>query len=71
MRVISGLLLKHWLEWYSTTYGALGIVMAIFFWLVIAGTLLVLAAALSPALAARRDLRLARRAESEGHVVAP
>jgi len=56
MRLISQLLLKHWLEWYSKTYGALGIVMAIFFWLVILGTVLVLAAALSPALAHRRDL---------------
>jgi membrane protein len=57
MRLISVLLLKNWLEWYSKTYGALGIVMAIFFWLVILGTVLVLAAALSPALAHRRDLR--------------
>ena len=54
------LLLKNWLEWYSKTYGALGIVMAIFFWLVILGTVMVLAAALSPALAHRRDLRHAR-----------
>ena len=59
MRIVSGLLLKHWLEWYSKTYGAIGIVMAIFFWLVIAATVLVLAAALSPALAHRRDLRRA------------
>jgi membrane protein len=56
LRLISGLLLKHWLEWYSKTYGALGIVMAIFFWIIILGTVLILAAALSPALAARRDL---------------
>ena len=60
MRLISVLLLKNWLEWYSKTYGALGIVMAIFFWIVILGTVLVLAAALSPALAHRRDLRQAR-----------
>lgn len=57
LRVISGLLLKHWLEWYSKTYGALGIVMAIFFWLIVISTVLILAAALSPALAHRRDLR--------------
>jgi uncharacterized BrkB/YihY/UPF0761 family membrane protein len=60
LRIISGLLLKNWLNWYSKTYGALGIVMAIFFWLVIYSTVLVLAAALSPALAHRRDLRRAR-----------
>jgi uncharacterized BrkB/YihY/UPF0761 family membrane protein len=56
MRLVSGVLLKHWLEWYSKTYGAIGIVMAIFFWLIILCTVMVLAAALSPALAARRDL---------------
>jgi membrane protein len=56
VRLISGLLLKHWLEWYSKTYGALGIVMAIFFWIIILATILILAAALSPALAHRRDL---------------
>jgi membrane protein len=60
LRIISGLLLKNWLNWYSKTYGALGIVMAIFFWLVIYSTVLVLAAALSPALAHRRDLLRAR-----------
>lgn len=57
LRLVSGLLLKHWLEWYSNTYGALGIVMAIFFWIIIIATVLILAAALSPALAHRRDLR--------------
>jgi uncharacterized BrkB/YihY/UPF0761 family membrane protein len=60
MRLISGLLLKHWLEWYSRTYGALGIVMALFFWIIILATIMVLAAALSPALAERRDLRQGR-----------
>jgi uncharacterized BrkB/YihY/UPF0761 family membrane protein len=60
LRIISGLLLKNWLNWYSKTYGALGIVMAIFFWLVIFSTVMVLAAALSPALAHRRDLMRAR-----------
>ena len=70
MRIISGLLLKHWLEWYSKSYGALGIVMAIFFWLVITATILVLAAALSPALAHRRDLRQARLAAGEESVIA-
>jgi uncharacterized BrkB/YihY/UPF0761 family membrane protein len=66
MRVISGLLLKHWLEWYSRTYGALGIVMALFFWIIILATVMVLAAALSPALAQRRNLRQARLAAAGG-----
>jgi membrane protein len=59
LRLISVLLLTHWLNWYSTTYGAFGIVIAAFFWIILIGTVLVLAAALSPALAHRRDLRAA------------
>jgi membrane protein len=69
IRAVSGLLLKHWLDWYSSTYGALGIVMAIFFWLIIIATILILAAALSPALAHRRDLRRARLDEAEQPVI--
>jgi membrane protein len=60
LRLISSLLLTHWLNWYSTTYGAFGIIIAIFFWIILEGTLLVLAAALSPALAQRRDLLAGR-----------
>ena len=48
--------LAHWLNWYSTTYGAFGIVIALFFWIILEATIIVLAAALSPALAHRRDL---------------
>ena len=60
LRLISVVLLTHWLNWYSTTYGAFGIVIAIFFWVILIGTILVLAAALSPALAHRRNLRAGR-----------
>ena len=60
LRLISSLLFTHWLNWYSATYGAFGIIIAVFFWIILEGTLLVLAAALSPALAERRDLRAAR-----------
>lgn len=56
LRVISSFLLTRWLKWYSTTYGSLGIVMAIVFWLILFTTVMLLAAALSPALAHRRDL---------------
>ena len=60
MRLLSRFLLVNWLEWYGKYYGGLGIVMALFFWITILGTILVLAAALSPALAHRRDLLEAR-----------
>ena len=56
LRLVSVIVLAHWLESYSRTYGALGIVMASFFWIIVAATILVLAAALSPALAHRREL---------------
>ena len=60
LRLVSSLVLAHWLTSYSNSYGALGIVMAIFFWMIIGGIILVLAAALSPALADRREVRRAR-----------
>jgi membrane protein len=56
LRVISSFLLTRWLTQYSTTYGSFGIVMAIVFWIILLTTIMVLAAALSPALAHRRDL---------------
>jgi uncharacterized BrkB/YihY/UPF0761 family membrane protein len=64
LRLISSLLLTHWLNWYTKTYGSFGIVMAILLWIIILATIMVLAAALSPALAHRRDLR-------QGRVAAP
>ena len=63
LRIISTVLLVRYLTNYSKTYGALGIVMALFFWLILFATILVLAAALSPALAHRRDLLRSRLAE--------
>ena len=60
LRLLSGLLFKHWLVWYSKYYGSLGIVMALFFWIMLYAGLLILAAALAPALAQRRDLRQTR-----------
>jgi membrane protein len=62
VRLLSHYLLVNWLEWYGKYYGGLGIVMALFFWVTIPATILVLAAALSPALAHRRQLRRERAA---------
>jgi membrane protein len=57
LRLISALVFRNWLVWYSKYYGSLGVVMAIFFWIMLPAGVLVLAAAFSPALAHRRDLR--------------
>jgi len=59
LRVISSFLFANWLNWYSLYYGGLGIVMAIFFWLVLGATILMVSAALPPAYAERRRARLA------------
>jgi membrane protein len=61
LRLISALLFRNWLVWYSKYYGSLGVAMAIFFWIALPASVLVLAAAFSPALAHRRDLREAQR----------
>jgi membrane protein len=55
MRLLSHFLLVRWLNWYSKYYGGFGILMALFFWLMIAATIVVVAAALSPVLAERRN----------------
>jgi hypothetical protein len=63
LRALSSVLFTNWLNWYSKYYGGIGIVMAIFFWLVLATTLLIITSALSPAYAVRRARRIeARRA---------
>jgi len=62
LRLISSIVLVNWLKWYGKYYGGFGIVMALFFWIMIAATIMVVAAALSPALAARRDALEARLA---------
>jgi membrane protein len=62
MRVLSSFLLVRWLRSYSKYFGTFGVVMAFFFWLMIAATILIVAAALSPAVAERRSLRKAARA---------
>ena len=49
--------MQFWVDLYARDYGGLGVVLAIYFWLVLASGLIVWTAALSPALADRRKLR--------------
>ncbi len=61
LRALSSLVFTHWLNWYSKYYGGIGIVMAIFFWLVLATTVLIVTSALPPAYAVRRAKRMEAR----------
>jgi uncharacterized BrkB/YihY/UPF0761 family membrane protein len=56
LRLFARVLLARWLTWYSTNYGGFGIVLALFSWLLVLGTLVVVGAALSPAVKRRRVL---------------
>jgi len=58
LRALGSVLFTNWLNWYSTYYGGIGIVMAIFFWLVLGATILIITSALSPAYAVRRARRI-------------
>lgn len=68
LRALSSVVFTNWLNWYSKYYGGIGIVMAIFFWLVAATTMLIITSALSPAYAVRRAKRIeARLTTLPGH----
>ena len=61
MRILSSFLLARWLVSYSRYFGSFGVVIALFFWLMVAATIMIVAAALSPALAERRSVRNAMK----------
>jgi uncharacterized BrkB/YihY/UPF0761 family membrane protein len=64
LMVISTYVMERWVDFYAQDYGGLGVVMAIFFWIELSAGIIVWAASLSPALAARRRLRADRFASS-------
>ena len=57
LMILSSFVMEFWVDFYAKDYGGLGVVMAIFFWIGFSSTVIVGAAALSPALAQRRALR--------------
>jgi len=63
LMVVSNYVMQFWVDLYARDYGGFGVVLALYFWLALSSAVIVWAAALSPALAARRTAR-AERASS-------
>jgi len=55
--IASSYFMERWVDLYARDYGGFGVVMAIYFWLAFSSAVIVWAAAISPALAQRRQLR--------------
>ena len=51
---VSSFAMATWIDFYATDFSGLGVVMALFFWLGLSSTVIVVAASLSPVLAGRR-----------------
>jgi uncharacterized BrkB/YihY/UPF0761 family membrane protein len=54
LMVVSRFVMQYWVDLYARDYGGLGVVLAIYFWILISAVVIVGAASLSPALAERR-----------------
>jgi uncharacterized BrkB/YihY/UPF0761 family membrane protein len=63
LMTVSNFVMQYWVDLYARDYGGLGVVLAIYFWIAFSSAVIVGAASLSPALAARRSFR-AERASS-------
>ena len=63
LMAVSNFVMQFWVDLYARDYGGFGVVLAIYFWIAFSSAVIVGAASLSPALAARRSLR-AERASS-------
>ena len=57
LMVISNFVMQYWVDLYARDYGGLGVVLAIYFWILFSSVVIVGAASLSPALAERRSAR--------------
>jgi uncharacterized BrkB/YihY/UPF0761 family membrane protein len=57
LMMVSRYVMQFWVDLYAQDYGGLGVVLAIYFWIALSSGIIVWAASLAPALAARRDLR--------------
>ena len=59
LMMVSRYVMQFWVDLYAKDYGGLGVVLALYFWILLSAGIIVWAASLSPALAARRDRRRA------------
>jgi uncharacterized BrkB/YihY/UPF0761 family membrane protein len=57
LMIVSNYVMQFWVDLYARDYGGFGVVLALYFWLALSAGVIVWAAALSPALAARRSFR--------------
>ena len=57
LMVVSSYVMQYWVDFYARDYGGLGVVLALYFWILFSSAVIVWAAALAPALAQRRALR--------------
>ena len=60
LMILSNFIMQFWVDLYARDYGGFGVVLAIYFWIAFSSAVIVAAASLSPALAARRSLRAER-----------
>jgi uncharacterized BrkB/YihY/UPF0761 family membrane protein len=63
---VSSYVMAPWIDFYGTDYAGLGVVMALFFWLGLSSTVIVVAASLSPVLAGRRMYLAGQAGTPEG-----
>jgi uncharacterized BrkB/YihY/UPF0761 family membrane protein len=57
LMIVSNFVMQFWVDLYARDYGGFGVVLALYFWLALSSAVIVWAASLSPALAARRSVR--------------
>jgi membrane protein len=60
LMIVSNFVMQFWVDLYARDYGGFGVVLALYFWLALSSAAIVWAASLSPALAARRNVRAER-----------
>jgi uncharacterized BrkB/YihY/UPF0761 family membrane protein len=65
LMLVSSFVMGPWIDFYGTDYGGLGVVLALFFWIGLSSTVIVLAASLSPVFAGRRVYLAGRAGASQ------